>query len=78
MKHFGITSEMKVVYMGWQNTNRKGQDIDIARYDVLDADGTLIFRCEIHESMGIYPPHTSYRKFSPQGELFHEPGNHQR
>jgi hypothetical protein len=70
MKEFGIEPDMKVIHTGSENTNRKGQDTDIDRYDVFDAAGKLIFKCEVHESMGIYPPHkksTSYRKSLPEG-----------
>ncbi|WP_309911883.1 hypothetical protein [Caballeronia sp. LZ035] len=69
-KALGIDDTMSVTYTGSKNENRKGQDNDIEFYDVFDASGALIAKCEVRESMGIYPPHkktTELRKFAPNG-----------
>lgn len=67
-KAFGIDDTMSVVFVESKNESRKGQDTDISFYDVFDASGALIAKCEIRESMGIYPPHkthTELRKSAP-------------
>ena len=55
-KEFGIEDTMKVVRTGSKNESRKGQDTDIDSYDVFDVNGKLLFKCEVRESIGIYPP----------------------
>jgi hypothetical protein len=67
-KALGIDDTMNVVYTGSKNENRKGQDTDIYFYDVFDASGSLVAKCEVRDSMGIYPPHkktTELRKLGP-------------
>ncbi|MDN7684065.1 hypothetical protein [Burkholderia cenocepacia] len=69
-KEFGLDETVNVVYTGSRNESRKGEDTDITSYDVFDVSGQLIAKCEVRESMGIYPPHkkrTVYRKYSPAG-----------
>lgn len=69
-KALGIDDLMTVVHTDFKNQSRKGEDTDIDYYDVFAPDGTLIAKCEIHEAMGVYPPHnkrTIYKKYSPEG-----------
>ncbi|WP_125477682.1 hypothetical protein [Caballeronia terrestris] len=57
---------MSIVYTRSKNENRKGHDTDIEFYDVLDASGALIAKCDT----SIHPPQrrrTELRKFAPDG-----------
>lgn len=52
-----IGANQRVVETGDSRSMRKGQDTDIATYDVLGEDGvTVLYRLEIRDSIGIYPP----------------------
>lgn len=67
---FGIDDTMKIVRTGGRNQNRRGDDTDIDYYQVSAADGTLLWKCEVHESISMFPPQrksTSYKKFDLDG-----------
>lgn len=36
---------------------RRGRDIDVHHYDVVDGDGNVVSSHEVHNTMSIYPPH---------------------
>ncbi|MBN3807142.1 hypothetical protein GXB81_29495 [Paraburkholderia sp. Ac-20336] len=71
MKALGLDHTMKIVQTSFKNQSRKSQDTDITEYDVFDAQDKLIAKCEVRESISIYPPHdkhTAYGKWSADGK----------
>ena len=67
----GIDESKTVRYVGRHNVRNSIEDIDISYYDVFNTTGALLAKCQIYDSMGVYPPHSrlfKYKKFSPLGK----------
>lgn len=54
----GIDPSHKVVLVSGERSMRKGQDADVDLFEVFDAEGKLVRRVEVTDSMSIYPPFT--------------------
>ncbi|EPO0014281.1 MULTISPECIES: hypothetical protein [Vibrio diabolicus subgroup] len=67
----GIPQEHELVRTSSKNEQRKGRDTDIYGYDEITADGEIIAKYVVRDSMSIYPPQSttvSYVKYDAHGE----------
>lgn len=66
----GIPDEHELVSTGSKSEMRKGRDTDIYCYDEKNAEGEVIAKYVVRESMSIYPPQSttvSYKKYDLSG-----------
>lgn len=55
-KKIGIPDARDLVPTNTKWEQRKGRDTDYYFYDEVDADGNVVGKYEVSESMSIYPP----------------------
>ena len=60
----GIPAEHTLVQTSSKTEQRKGKDTDIDYYDELDANGQLVAKYEVKETMSIYPPFGVSKSFT--------------
>ncbi|MBB1274924.1 hypothetical protein [Psychromonas sp. SR45-3] len=66
----GIPEQHELVRTSSKSEQRKGRDTDIYEYDEKNAEGEIIAKYIVRDSMSIYPPQSttvSFVKYSPTG-----------
>lgn len=66
-KKIGVPEGHDLVQKDTKWEQRKGRDTDYYLYDEVDADGNVVGKYEVSESMSIYPPFgttVSWKKLS--------------
>lgn len=66
----GVPDEHELVQTSSKSEQRKGRDTDIYDYDERNADGAVIAKYVVRDSMSIYPPQSttvSFVKYDSSG-----------